>query len=838
MALRAAGLILLCACSAPEPISEPELRGCMAWSGRSCLLTDRAELVVWSADADRLMTDGALRGPVTIQGGRRWTVSAPTSIRLAHGSRVREVPVQRTSDLLEGMLARAADDPEQVEAELRQLPAAWQGRAEGARARIAMRSGHTTDAAERWERAIASHADNGDRRAWSRDAGALAWLRREQGDLTGSAELLDAFPQLGDAEGAASAAYHRALLHEASGDLRGALRALQDADTRAERLDLRALQRHARVVRAPLLADLGRLDDALADLDRAVELLGVSDGPCEGADIQTNLGWTHLLVNGPQHLEAAGRAFAAASAARAAGCPRPFEQANGLTNEALAAVLAGHEAAARSLLDRARQAPGTPEIALWQLEVDARLQQLKGEDAAATWTALAEAAEALGAGAVQWRALVGRAQTSDGEPALAAWTEAEVLLEELARSVPLGEGRARFLGMRDTSLAGLVDALVRVGRVEDAWTAGRRARRRALDVSAALQSTSHWSDAQRARWQQAATSYREVQARIALEARADWTLPVDELLTTRKRRIRELATARHAALDLLGDAPSGALPAMDGRGLVLCWLPLPEGWLLVVRDDEGVTAHRLGRFDLGASPETLATALWGPAADRLRSATSVSLMPWGPLEALPLHRLPLDGAALHSRMPVRWLLDVTARPHGSGDALVVADPTGELPHAAEEGRLVAERLGAQPLMGDAATVAAVRAALPESGLAHFATHGEYAGWQSELRLADGELTVADLLALPAVPERVVLSTCEGGRTAEVTVQSIGLAQAFVLAGSTQVLAAIRPVDDDDARAVATAVHARGGDLATALAAALTTLEGGGVDLDVWRVLEP
>jgi cellulose synthase operon protein C len=81
-----------------------------------------------------------------------------------------------------------------------------------------------------------------------------------------------------------------------------------------------------------------------------------------------------------------------------------------------------------------------------------------------------------------------------------------------------------------------------------------------------------------------------------------------------------------------------------------------------------------------------------------------------------------------------------------------------------------------------------------------AGHGAFAGrggWGSELRLAGGaRLSVGDLLALPRAPRRVVLSACEGGRAEPgAALEGLGLAQAFVVAGAGEVIAANRPIGD-------------------------------------------
>jgi CHAT domain-containing protein len=91
-------------------------------------------------------------------------------------------------------------------------------------------------------------------------------------------------------------------------------------------------------------------------------------------------------------------------------------------------------------------------------------------------------------------------------------------------------------------------------------------------------------------------------------------------------------------------------------------------------------------------------------------------------------------------------------------------------------------------------------ALPNARLFHYAGHGVFAGfagWDSELPLAESSrLTLGDVLSLRPPPAWVVLSSCDAGRSSEEAPgEGIGLANAFLLAGSRVVVAATRPVAD-------------------------------------------
>jgi CHAT domain-containing protein len=148
-----------------------------------------------------------------------------------------------------------------------------------------------------------------------------------------------------------------------------------------------------------------------------------------------------------------------------------------------------------------------------------------------------------------------------------------------------------------------------------------------------------------------------------------------------------------------------------------------------------------------------------------------------------------------------------ARPPKQRRALLVADPRGDLPGAAAESVAVRHvlQLGPRPwtideLSTKAASLDAVRKRLAGADLFHYAGHGSFSGfggWDSTLLLAGNtHLILGDLLALDSLPRWVVLSGCDTGRSsAEAPVAGLGLAHAFLLAGSEAVVASTRPTDD-------------------------------------------
>jgi CHAT domain-containing protein len=298
------------------------------------------------------------------------------------------------------------------------------------------------------------------------------------------------------------------------------------------------------------------------------------------------------------------------------------------------------------------------------------------------------------------------------------------------------------------------------------------------------------------------------------------------------------------------------LPKPRVGQLDLFYFPLARGWVSFATDRTTTVTERLGPISRHASAEALSQSLLRPFRDRIEAASTVRILPSGWLQEVDFHALPWGSGALGTQRAVVYGMDLPAPPSAPAPnrarALVVADSRLDLPEARRAARRAAADLRQEPgrwqvtlLVGSQVTGSRLRQELPEADLFHFAGHGTYGGstgFASALQLAEGgTLTTGDVLALPRVPRSVVLLGCETARAAEAVGPSPGLAQAFLLAGSEQVVAASRPLDDDVAAAVAAELYPAGGgssapDLGHALA--LLRVEKPNADWSSLRVLVP
>ena len=128
-----------------------------------------------------------------------------------------------------------------------------------------------------------------------------------------------------------------------------------------------------------------------------------------------------------------------------------------------------------------------------------------------------------------------------------------------------------------------------------------------------------------------------------------------------------------------------------------------------------------------------------------------------------------------------------------GPPLVLGDPGGDLQGAEAEARDVAAKLGVAPRLGAQATRAALLGAAAPAVL-HVAAHGTYDQADpllSGLRLADGVVTVEDLLTSGSAPGLFVLSGCVTGLSERKPGDElVGLAQAALRRGTRAVVATL------------------------------------------------
>jgi CHAT domain-containing protein len=207
------------------------------------------------------------------------------------------------------------------------------------------------------------------------------------------------------------------------------------------------------------------------------------------------------------------------------------------------------------------------------------------------------------------------------------------------------------------------------------------------------------------------------------------------------------------------------------------------------------------------------------------------LTPSGALAAVPWTILPSNRArpVTVAQSATAWL-SRTATPLRSGSAGFVAGPRVAQADS-ETAAAAAAWQGATVLHGVDATAKAVSALAGSVDVLHVSAHGRHSSENplfSGFELADGPWFGYDIDQLTSVPDVVLLSACEVGRsTLRGGEELIGMTAAWLHAGSRCVIASAAAINDVVAHDVLVAVHrelASGLHPAAALAQALADVD--------------
>ncbi|MDX3451844.1 CHAT domain-containing protein [Streptomyces sp. ME02-8801-2C] len=651
---------------------------------------------------------------------------------------------------------------------------------------------------------------------------ALGRPERADADFTAAEQMWDTTGQEHDK---ADVVESRALAAYRAGDIPAALRLFDEAAERYDRLGTPIFMFYIR--RCEVLMAAGLAPEAVAEADAALGVLdGIGGQSTRKAELLLTAAKAARLADDPQ----TAIARAAVAVRLFAGQRRSWWEAHARLVLLEARVATGRKsgrlvADAAAVADRlaAFGSPAAPEASLlagrialklgWRedaekhLRVAARSRRVGPPLARMTgWAAQALRAEAAGS----------------GRGVLEACRRGLAVLDDHRMTLGASELRARATA-QGAELAALAQ--------------------RATLVSGGSRRLLVWSE----RWRatvltapparppddpalvQSLTAFREIAAR-AEEARIDGR-PVPALEREQRRLEREV---RSRTLHIRGESP-GAERRFDparllerlGSGGRLIEIAVVDGRVQVLLCGEG----RVRRFEAGlladavfeaehvqaglrrlahpgaegrlpvleASGRRLEELLLGAAVPHLGSGPVV-VVPPGRLHRVPWALLPSLRERVLSVSPSAssWLRAQETGPPPGGRHVLVRGP-GLASGGAEVPDLV-DRYGRPTVLEhEGARVPAVLDALDGAALAHIAAHGTFRADSplfSSLRMADGPLIVHDFERLGRSPYRIILSSCDTGRLANVGADELlGLVTALLPLGTAGVVASSAPVND-------------------------------------------
>ncbi len=432
---------------------------------------------------------------------------------------------------------------------------------------------------------------------------------------------------------------------------------------------------------------------------------------------------------------------------------------------------------------------------------------------------------------------LGTAQLAAGDPraALASWRSALAMVDRLAARTHLQAARAPFFASRQQLADDAIRLLLRLGETVEAFQVADAARARVLYGLQAEARLAGLDAGQQDEWARLVAEHR--QARAAYErTRDEGEVLVGPLRAAwaRRRAAARADTTRlfeeaYAWLDRVAPSPKHgtlALGAVRPDEALVAYLRLDGRWhgFLVA---DGRIVHRVVGSPLDA---------W---SERLRHRAHLYVVDGGWSAARSLHHGPWGDRLGISYLPRAALLARAASP-SLAPPLVVADPTGDLPHA----RRIAGVLAGAPLVGLEAGRSAVLERLDGAAWLHFSGHGALRTghpWDAHLRLAGGQaLTLVDILTERPRLSLAVLAGCGTAATQQLAPgEHIGLAEAFLVAGARSVLATDYEVEDAAAARFVRRFYRNGGPDRPALALRSAIAESrlaGDDGWQAWRLL--
>jgi len=837
MRLRAALLLLLLLPAVARPGDGPIERGDAAWRDG-----DLATALIEWTDALAAARDASDDGAI---------VEASIRLAAAHREAGRVDTAARALDLAD---AHARGD------------ALTKARIATARGQIALRRGDVREAERTLALAYGEHQRLDDPAGAATAALSLGVARLARADLDGAWKAFTVastlYEALGDAAGRADALTDLGITALRRGDLRTARDHLEAAVAAYHGLGDPLGEADAATNLGRVLQMLGRDDLAEARYESALAVARArKDLPRQGT-LLANLGTLAHLRGDPEAVE---WYTASETAWRTAG--RPREALGVALNRAI--LQGGDPGALGKIRDEATAAREPGIAARASLGIATRLRRTDpkraGEEARAA-LALADgtgdAALAWGARYVAGRVALDRGDLDEAVPLLRAAVDA---LERTRRDLADAEARSFTFGHADVYGA-LIDALLARGESATALLYAERLQQWDLPDAApspteGLTAEQAWLEERLAGTDGSSEEAAALRERLAA-LRVEFAETVDQLRARDPDFDRRVRVAPEDLEAIQADLPPGVTVVqpvlLEDRLALLVFRRdrLVARIVDVPSADVADTIARLARSlraGLVTRPEwtveqadRLGDWLVDPIAGDLEGTEVLVVSATGPFRQLPFALVRADGKWLAERYAVVGVTHVGSLAdrgasafHVDGSSLLlVGNPDHTLAGADVEVKAIAEAMpGAQVLVGDAGTLAAVTEAARGKTVVHLATHGRIDPEQpdrSHLVLAgpDGRLAYREIPGLgPSLAScrMVVLSACESGlavdapaAAAEPLVSINGLAAQFRRAGVETLVASLWQVDDEATGALMTAFYRRlaaGEDIARALAGA-------------------
>ena len=448
---------------------------------------------------------------------------------------------------------------------------------------------------------------------------------------------------------------------------------------------------------------------------------------------------------------------------------------------------------------------------------------------------------------IHWLVLHERGQIAnaegDRETAIRLWREALTVIELMRSAVDTEAAKIGFVADKQAVYGNLLAALLAAQRTDEALEVAERAKSRVLvDLLADRQTgptakfvpTASTLARHDTRLATLLARHREADEALLLQAPLRSDAQAQQQRSNLADASASLRAASPALASLVAVAPASAaaLAALLEPGEVgveyhqhgerLYALVFGAGpTRSFVLDGAGLVAdiREFRAAIMGRKPTLLAQArklharLLEPLAATL-GQRALLIVPHGGLHYLPFAALHDGKRFLLEQHAIRITASTSALQYlqrnadaARAPALILGNPTLDLPSAEAEARRLGRLLGGSRLLiGAQATRKALLAGAPRAGTLHIAGHAVFdtdKPLQSKLILApegndDGEFHLGDIYGLDLAADLVTLSACETG-LGRITDggEVIGMIRGFFYAGAVSVVASLWEVPDEE-----------------------------------------
>jgi len=465
----------------------------------------------------------------------------------------------------------------------------------------------------------------------------------------------------------------------------------------------------------------------------------------------------------------------------------------------------------------------TPQLSLfhheWGTQIKAEIHLKTGQAKAALseFETLAKLSDGVVNPYLQLWSILGKARAYQMlnrlDDALTHWKAANRKIEEEGLLIPIHESRELYLAQYRGIFRHLIEYLIKAERQGDALAMIHTHRSQLLRGLAWQSKVASLNNTERMQWQTALGRFKVVRAELAELRKKSWSIPKAELdkHNAKKHRVEiEAANALHGVLSSISyeGAWSEYRHLQDKGSIRLTYFSTAEKLYQFVESSKTTSVRWTSIRNKRNLSKQLVKDLIEPELDRIQNATKIYISSGSQLAQIDFHGLQVHEHPIASIAPVLYNLNLPDRPSTGIDGssiFLVLDPSGNLPNARREGQYIQSTLSnhgfnVETLAGANAVASAVVDKIEDNRIFHYAGHGDFDEsnpTSSGLFLGkDTQLTVSDILALTNSPEIVILSACETAMVnSESSQDSIGIAQAFLTAGTKYVIASTRQVDD-------------------------------------------